>query len=56
MEKNYRIYSDSDAPTKNNKNEKKEVHEAADHSQNNASYYMPGSKDSMTSNKAYSMY
>lgn len=56
MEKNYRIYSDSDAPSKNSKSEKKEVIEAVDHSHNNSGYYMAGTKDAMTSNKVYSMY
>lgn len=56
MEKNYRIYSDSDAPSKNSKSEKKEVIEAVDHSHNNSGYYMAGTKDAMTSSKVYSMY
>jgi len=56
MEKKYRIYSDSDATAKNNVNEKKEPREVSEQPQNNVSYYMASTKDSMTSNKVYSMY
>lgn len=56
MEKKYRIYSDSDAPVKNSTNEKKEACEVSEQPRNNGVYYSVSSNDSMTSNKAYSMY
>lgn len=56
MEKKYRIYSDSDAPVKNSRNEKKEAHEASEKPRNNGVYCSVSSNDSMTSNKVYSMY
>ena len=57
MEKNYRIYSDSDSHAKKTSCEKAEKNsrEASDYS-SNQSYYMSAHKDGMTSNKVYSMY
>lgn len=58
MEKNYRIYSDSDSAVKSHISETKEKEriEASDRSQNHSAYYMTGNKDTMTSNKVFSMY
>lgn len=56
MDKNYRIYSDSDAASKNNMNDKKDVRDLYDRPQNAYTYQASGSKDAMTSNKIHSMY
>ena len=57
MEKNYRIYSDSDSHAKKTSSEKteKDIREVSHYSRNQ-SYYMSAQKDGMTSGKVYSMY
>ena len=58
MEKNYRIYSDSEHQGKKLSNDRteKETRTVSDSNSSSQSLYMSGNKDGMTSNKAYSMY